>query len=337
MPPTPTWTQWLPLCVLVRVAMPVSVGIVEKRGLVLSSHCGCGSSYLKYLQLLQSDIEVDRPRDCTCVNGVKTYATTPRDELLGMGPVALGRHLDSCLRKVDGAAKQKEYSVAESEVRIKEAASQQAQSQILLENIKKKAASDHTVALAEKTSLMKDVDTLEKEITTLNAKYNELYSAWWTMKNTMKAKLANTKKCKCPKLKVLFLQKLRGGYHTEHVLNGPDKDYMYDTAHQVEECETKVNELSDDIEKAQADGRNAMITSLAHKDVFGKRMADQEHLTKLLDQTPQLLKLHKAKSELDRMAKARKEKVANQEKANVEVRSGLEQLNEEMKACACAA
>jgi hypothetical protein len=343
MPPPPAWAQWLLLCAILPVAMPISVGIFERSDLVSSARCDChgnsivGSRYLKYLTLLQSDAEAERPRDCTCVNGLKTSATTPRDELLGMGPVALGRHLDSCLRKVDGLAKQKEYAVAESEVRIREAEKQKAEAKQLLDNMKNKTATDHTDALAEKKQLLQNVDTLEKEIASLNSKYNELYSAWWTMKKTMTETLANTKKCKCPQLKVMFLQNLRGGFHNEHVLSGPDQDYMYDTAHKVEECETKVNELSDDIEDAQKEGRNAMIASLEHKEVFGKRVADQEHLTKLLDQTPQLLKLGKAKRELDRMLKARKEKVAKQEKSNVNIKSGLEQLNAEMKACACAA
>jgi molybdenum-dependent DNA-binding transcriptional regulator ModE len=267
---------------------------------------------------------------------MKTHATTPRDELLGMGPLALGRHYDSCQRKLDGLGKEKDYAVAESEVRIKKAKQEEAKSKNLLDNTKNSTAQGRSEVKAEKEKLMKEIHDLETDIAKLNEKYNAEFSAWWVLKEKMKGKVAQTNTCKCPKKKAALFQTSRHGRRTRDSLDGPkDQDYMYDTARKVEECETQVIKISDEIAQAEAKGRHALVGTLEKRKVFGKRLADQQHLSKLLDQRPLVAKLRKTKTHLDLTAKAQREKVEKYKKTNAEIQKGLEQLDKEMARCSC--
>ena len=64
-----------------------------------SPGCNCGphgAGAGSFLQRVGDTVSAEhtgaqqrRPRDCTCITGMKTYPTTPRDELKAMGPVGL--------------------------------------------------------------------------------------------------------------------------------------------------------------------------------------------------------------------------------------------------------
>jgi len=241
--------------------------------------------------LLQDGVDTSeslrkRPRDCTCINGMKTYQTTPKDRLLAMGVLTLGRHLASCERKLDGLEQQRDYAVAESEVKVKKAKEQTSQAKKLLANIKNATATDRTQARGAKKQLMKEIGDLEKEVTGLNQKYNAEFQVWWDLKYAMTDQLAKTTKCNC-KEKVLLLQR------SLRARMDPTQKQKYDTAQKVEECETKVIKISKEIAKAEETGRKVTITAIEDRDQLGRSMADQQHLGKVLNLEPQVKMLEK--------------------------------------------
>lgn len=300
-----------------------------------TSSCDCNflaadMSSLGIAGLLQSNTRtvedrVQRPRDCTCITGVKTYQTTPKDQLLGMGVLALNRHLDSCNRKLEGLEEQKDYAIADSEVKMKQASKRTSRVQNSLDKNKNVTASDRSKDRKEKQQLMKDVKALELEVSDLNSQYDKHFSTWWDLKESVGSKMKKITSCKCNK--ALLLQRLRGK---------PPSPDAYDTARKVEECETKVIKVSKDIEAAQKKGRDATIVDIEKREQLGRSMADQARLHKLLSQKPQLKALSKTKQNLESIVKGRKEKIETYTKSIGDLRQQVGQLNTDMKSCGCA-
>lgn len=319
---------------VVSTSLLLPTGAVMTRRVRSTCHCSGGlsadlvefgvSGLLQEEAATGDDDSAKRPRDCTCINGMKTYQTTPKDELLGMGMLALGRHEASCERKLDGLMEEKEYAVADSEVKIKKAKEQMDQAQNNLANVKNATAKDRSQVRADKKEIMTEVAALEKEIVKLNSRYDKEFSAWWKLKDSMKVKLKQTNNCKCKK--ALLLQRFR------KPPPGPD---VYDTVRKVEECENKVIKAQGEIAKAQAAGRKATITAIEDRKKFGKSMADQQHLSKLLNQKPQVTALGKTKGNLENIVKARKEKVEKYKATNADIEENLKQLDSNLKKCGC--
>jgi len=280
--------------------------------------------------LLQDGVDTSekRPRDCTCINGMKTYQTTPKDHLLAMGVLTLGRHLASCDRKLDGLEQQRDYAVAESEVKVKKATEQTSQAKKQLANIKNATAKDRTEARGEKTQLMKEIGDLEKNVTGLNTKYNAEFQVWWELKMAMTDQLAKTTKCKC-KEKVLLVQRSLRAYMD------PTQKHKYDTVQKVEECETKVIKISKEIAKAEATGRQVTTKDIDDRDRLGKSMADQQHLGKVLNLKPQIKMLENTKLHLKTLVKSRKEKVDKYKATNEDIRTHLKSLEDHLNKCGC--
>merc|ERR1719478_1356851 len=84
---------------------------------------------------------------------------------------------------------------------------------------------------------------------------------------------------------------------------------MYDMAHRVEECETQVIKVSNEIKAAQKAGRDATIKEIVDRETFGKAMADQQKLHKLLDTKGQVEDMEKTHAALEKVLKGRHEKV----------------------------
>jgi len=277
--------------------------------------------------LLQDGVE--RPRDCTCINGMKTYQTTPKDDLLAMGVLALGRHLATCERKLDGLEQQRDYAVAESEVKVKKAKEQTSQAKKLLDNIKNATAKDRTQTRGDKARLMKEIGDMETEVTALNKKYDAEFHVWWELKYAMTDELAKTTKCKC-KEKVLLVQRSQKTTRMD-----PAQQHKYDTAQKVDQCETKVIKISKEIATAEATGRKATVTAIDDRDKLGRSMADQQHLSKVLNLKPQLKTLGTTKLHLETLVKSRKQKVDKYKATNEEIRQHLKTLEDHLNKCGC--
>lgn len=244
-----------------------------------------------------------------------------------MGMLALGRHLGSCERKLDGVEQQKEYAIADSEVKVKKANEQMAKAKNLLGNVKKSTSSDRSQARAAKKQLMKKITTLEKEVTKLNTQYDAEFTAWWRLKDTMTKNLAKYSSCICKKAKkASFLQTWRGP---------PPKKDMYDTARKVEECEGKIIKIAAEIKTAEKTGRDATITAIEDRSSFGRRMADQQHLNKLLNLKPQITPLKTTKLTLEKLVKARRQKVDKYKLTNAKIQKSLKELDSHMDKCGC--
>jgi hypothetical protein len=279
--------------------------------------------------LLQTDEDVaanKRPRDCTCITGMKTYPTTPRDELLGMGTRALHGKLDSCKRNLEGLEEQKDYAIADMEVKVKKADEQMADAQKALDRYADGTAANRADDKAEKVELKTSVDDLGKKTTELNGEYNKEYSTWFDLKKEMTAKLGKMESCNCQQ--AFFLQRA-------HVSAPAPSPEMYDTASKVEDCETQSLKVSKEIENAQAKGREATIKAIENRKQTGRRMADSEQMHKVLSQKDQVKLLSKTKSHLEQLVKQRKDKVDHYKKVNADIRKQLDELDSNMKKCGC--
>jgi len=335
-----TSMPWLLLSVFALGRSPVAAAKIRQ---TVSVACDCasddGQNSLKadmaafgITGLLQDGVDAGegarkRPRDCTCITGHKTYQTTPRDELVAMGVLTLGRHLAKCERDLEGLEGQRDYAVAEREVKVKKAKEQTSEATKLLANTKNASALGRTQSRAQKQQLMKEISDMEKNVTDLNTKYNAEFRVWWALKYEMNDKLAKTTNCKCKEGKsASFLQRVQGD---------PNQAYKYDTAQKVYVCETKVIKVSKEIAQAQAIGRKATITAVEDRDAFGRSMADQQHLSKVLDQKSQLKMLDKTKVHMKDLVKSRQDKVDKYKATNEEIRKQLKSLQSHLEKCNC--
>merc|ERR1719313_289575 len=268
----------------------------------------------------------DRPRDCTCINGMKTYQTTPRDELLTLGPLALNRHLDKCERNLEDMQSQKDYATAESEVKIKKAAEQMDQAKKLLSNVKKAGTGDRKETREERKQLMKQISDLEKNVTELNSQYNKAFSDWWTLKHEMTVKAGRASSCKCKEVKFMLLQRLR-----EHMQYRGD----YETVQKVQQCETKVIEINKEIANAQAAGRRATVQAIEGRERIGRSVADQERLSRVLNTKPLARSLSETKTHMEELVKSRQEKLEKSLATNGDIKKQLETLEGHLQKCQC--
>lgn len=334
------WPSWLLLALLLLASGAAEAAQIRQTS---ASSCDCADegqnalltdmAAFGFTGLLQDGVDISksltkRPRDCTCINGMKTYQTTPKDRLLAMGVLTLSRHLASCEQKLDGLEQERDYAVAESEVKVKKATEQTSQAKKLLANIKNATATDRTQSRGEKTQLMKEIGDLEKEVTSLNTKYNAEFQVWWDLKYAMTDQLAKTTKCQC-KEKVLLVQRSS----RDHM--DPAQTHKYDTVRKVEECETKVIKISKEIAKAEETGRKVTIRAIDDRDRLGKSMADQQHLGKVLNLRPQIKMLENTKLHLKTLVKSRKEKVDKYKKTNEDIRTHLKSLEDHLNKCGC--
>jgi len=111
---------------------------------------------------------------------------------------------------------------------------------------------------------------------------------------------------------------------------------MYDTARKVEECETKVIKIATEIKTAEKTGRDATITAIEDRSSFGRRMADQQHLNKILNIKPQITPLTTTKLTLEKLMKVRQQKVDKYKLTNADIQKSLTEIDNQLDKCGCA-
>merc|ERR1719380_407135 len=136
------------------------------RSVALQKPCNCAA-------LVQESDVANRPRDCTCINGMKTYPTTPRDELKAMGPVALRKHLDKVKKEVEDLRVQKEEKEEELE-EIKKTADEKIEKvDKAYADQKKDASKDKAETRGEIKKLNDHCDKQETKLQDLKNEYNK--------------------------------------------------------------------------------------------------------------------------------------------------------------------
>lgn len=265
----------------------------------------------------------DRRPDCSCI-GDATTATTPRDELLGMGPVAIGSHFESCLRKRKNLEEQRDYEVAASDARVKDMEGEISKMTANFENLQNSSARNRKELQEEKAELTKEVGALQKNITAARSKYNAQFTEWYKVKEQVAAQLSTAKSCKC------------AAFSQVRAVPDDQRDYMYDTAQKIEACETAVIALSKEISDAQARSREATVRGAERMEGLKRSAADRQRIGAMLNAKPQIEALKKTKAALADTLESWGSKVDGYKTATEELQESLSSLKTKLSKCGCS-
>jgi len=252
--------------------------------------------------------------------------TTSRDELLGMGPVAIGSHLQTCLRNRHNLEQQRDYEVAASDARVKDMEGQISDMAKNLESMKNASARNRAELQGEKAELNREVDALKRNISEARSRYDAQFTEWYNMKAKVSAKLSAAKSCKCAKGAVFGQLQVPDG----------ERDYMYDTAQKVEECESASVALSKEIAEAQARSQKATIRGVQKIDDLKRSASDRQRISALLSAKPQIEALKKTKAALVDTLESWEGKIEGYKTATDSLEKSLKQLDEKLSTCGCA-
>lgn len=284
--------------------------------------CDClDSAY----SLLQAN-EVRRPRDCTCINGMKTHATTPRDTLLGMGQVALRSHLSSCERETTMLGEQLDYTKANGETMAASGDKALQREEKWLEKQTDRAAAKKSKQAADLQRLGEEVSALEKEVHDQKTSYNAQFTEWYNLKEELPAKLARLADCKC---KAALLAR---GRQLATVAPPPE---MYDLVQKVEDCETANIKLSDEMEAESTKSRHATIEASESMDTVDRRKTESARVAKLFDKSARVDALKDQKRVLERYVKDEGKRIEDYKEKNSALKAQLVDLDAQVKSCGC--
>lgn len=296
-----------------------------------AARCDC-------LALLQADVTAGkRPRDCTCITGMKTYATTPRDKLKAMGKVALRYHLQKCDRERDALKEQKEYQIAANEVQVKDIQEMLGLRKKALQQLKDQTVKKQSKLKSEMNELTKADAALEKELPELKTEYNKLYTEWYEMTKEMQSKLEviasceKIKTCKRSGAKSSFLLSRRQRVHAAD----PETDRMYDMMYKVEDCENENLKLSDDIKADNKKTQKKTFDATAGMDTVSRQDADFRRVSKLTDKGPKIKAMERVEKSLDTTVKNQREHVDAYKEKNKDLKTTLDDLKHEITECGC--
>lgn len=271
--------------------------------------------------------------DCTCIDGTKTYPTTPRDELLGMGKVAIGHHLHSCLRRRDELEQQSEYADAASKAQMDEVKGQLSTVRLSVEGLRNTTSKNRADLKETKAKLMEEVKELQLKVVAARDNYTAQFSEWHRVKTALSEKLTVLNSCECArKAEVVLLSqaKVHGAFPDR------DMDYMYDTAHKIEDCENSVVRLANKMELGQARTRGEVVKAVQEIASLKRSASEQQRLGTLLSVKPQIKGLEKTKAALRDTVSSWRDKFLSYETAAVSLKRNLAQLNSKLADCGCS-
>lgn len=306
--------------------------------LVVGRRCDCldeghGTS------LMQGRMEASRrPSNCACITGQTTYPSTPRDELLGMGKVAIANKLESCEHRRVNLGEQRDYAVQQSEAQRAEIDEKMSHARNSLDTMRNSSKDERAAAKQEVQVLTKEVHELEVSLGKMKGDYDAQFSEWYGLNKDLKGKLAKLSAgcgtCSSTHIEVLMLQPSSRALLLE---TNPDMDYMYETAHKVETCEMEVHRLAAEKEQADAEARHAAIASVGNEAAVERALADQQRLHKVLSAKPRLEAMRSTKKTLLKAEEDQKQRIDKYEASNSALREQTDQLATKLKECGCSA
>lgn len=330
-------------------AAPVTA--VELKGVSSDgSACTCSPTHSNpYWSLLQQGAG-RRPRDCTCVNGMKTYATTPRDELQDMEPAELVRHLKKCERERTHLGKTRDYHLAESETQEKDMEELVAQRQMMLDTLKNRTSKARAEDKSRHQDLLKETEDLEKERAELKTEYNKEFTKFYTMTQEMAGKLDRLSNCPAavsknetvfvsqrhppaaaqrPKAKRMTLVLAR------QMTRLSPEDKMYDRIDKVGKCEDDNIDLNDEIEAAQAQTRKKTVDATEKVKRLSSAMVAQTKLDKIMSKTKQVAAAKKTSNTLEDAVDKLKTQLEDYQVKNAQLHLDLGDLDAELVSFGC--
>lgn len=288
--------------------------------------------------LLQGADALDggRPRDCTCINGMKTYATTPRDKLQAMTKVQLRYHLQKCNREKKTLEDQQEYEIAEHEVRLQRTQDSLKQYQLMFEGMQNRSAKLKAKRNTDAKDLMSVVQKLEKDMSNLTSSFTSAFNAWYDEKSEMHIQVEKLTKCKtlksCPKAHSPFLlqTRLKGFLAAKQ----PSQD-MYHLIQEVEDCEEASIKLATDMKMQQKQTNDQMLADMAGQENVKRRMVDFERMSKILSRDKQIENLINLKHSLQQSVKVQQGKVDLYTSKGKDLKKQVAKLKKQLVDCKC--
>lgn len=278
------------------------------------------------------------PGDCSCFDTARLRTETPRDELLGMGKVALNQHLHSCERNLDGLQAQKEYTVAASGAQIEKGKKTVDSMKRQLLDMKESLARERNSTLLEIDGMKKKISDLTQNHSDLKAAYSAEYADWYRVKNEVAHRTTTMERCQCLKAGKVFLQrqheKRRHNKGSQQQL-GTDPD-VYDIIHNIEDCERKVREFSGQLEDADQSARHAAIADASTIQGLKTRIFDQQRLHRIMSRGSQLEALKQTEKAMLQTLEQQRRQIEDYVAAKDKLKALVSQLDDEMRSCGCS-
>eukprot|EP00929_Paragymnodinium_shiwhaense_P045467 TRINITY_DN23232_c0_g1_i1.p1 TRINITY_DN23232_c0_g1~~TRINITY_DN23232_c0_g1_i1.p1 ORF type:complete len:327 (+),score=108.44 TRINITY_DN23232_c0_g1_i1:68-1048(+) len=300
--------------------------------LLVGRRCSCLGGELS---LTQQDAELTRrPENCACITGMTTYPTTPRDELMGMGKVALANKLESCKSRRTNLGEQRDFSVKQSEEQRAKLDKELQKERTSLDAMRNASRDERQEAKSDLETLSKDVKDLEVSLGKLKGEYDAQFSEWYSLNKQMKGKLAGLEagcgSCGATHIEILLLKQQGQLYRGD-----PDADYMYDTVRKVEECEMEAQKLTSERDQADAEYRHATVAAIGNTESVKRAVSAQQRLHKVLSSKPRLEAKRATKKTLAAAEESQKKGIEKYKASNAALKQQLQQLDAKIKECGC--
>lgn len=197
-----------------------------------------------------------------------------------------------------------------------------------LETVGGRAEEKREAQTAELKELDTETSALEEEVRKLKDSYNEQFTAWYTMKEELPAKLARLAGCECKGVMAASASLLAHGRQLA-------PKAMYDLVQKVEACETKNIGLTDEIDAERTKTMRATIAASDGLDTVDRKKAETTRMAKLMDKKPRVEALKGQKKALQSYTDSESEQVEAYKKKNTDLRSQLDDLDKQITQCGC--
>lgn len=297
--------------------------------------CSCvGAGQVDGLGLLQKR----RPRECTCINGMTTYAITARDELETMGEVDLRAYLLKCEHGREDLDRQNEYQTSAVRAQVDGVERNLMDLERLFASQQNSTARKVATVAAEKRHLKEETDALQKERNQLDVDYSKAYTRWYKLTAELSQKMERLHSCHCkaaPSAASTSATLLARRLHLARGLMIPDKTMMYDLVAKVEACEAASVALSDSIDEKLAEARKQTLKASEDMDAVRRRVAEGQRLAGILDQGPLVAELKGVRDVLKKSVETRQKQVDNLAQRSGDLERRGAELGRELLGCGC--
>lgn len=290
------------------------------RGTAVQKPCHCEA-------LVQETANESRPRDCTCITGMKTYPTTPKDELKAMGPVKLRHHLAKVKAEVEDLRKQKAEIEEELETQKKTADEKIEKVDKAYEEQKKEVSADKAETKGEIAKLKEQCDKQETKLQDLKNEYNQKYSDFYGLQKSMGSAMMTMASCDC-KSEGSFLA-------TSKAHLTPEQEQMYEQIREVEKYEDEAKDTQDFIADAQSQISYHQNRGIDKAGAISDRMDYHAHVSKKLDFKNMLEPLKKRADALEKAVEDEQSYVDKYAERNKKLDGKIKELKKELKDCGC--
>lgn len=314
-----------------------------------SPGCNCGphgAGAGSFLQRVGDTVSAEhtgaqqrRPRDCTCITGMKTYPTTPRDELKAMGPVGLRQKAKDLKADEKSLKVQKKEQVKENAEMVEkaEAAVEKEEGEyedIVKDNEDERADTreEHQAAREEVKKLTDELRTAKNDAATEKNKFTKLTA-------DLNGAMLDMAVCQCQEdaavassSAALLQEKGKGSAKSR---NKPQEAEVHKLVREVEDLEQKNLDLMKDLQEDAEETAKELSSADSKKEMV--KIREKEAMT-LHSKMSKAKMLEAAEKQVKILTKL----VASQEglKKSVAERCGkletkTNELKEELQKCGC--